>query len=314
MRILLLDKSHPILKEMLLDAGFTCDECFCDDFPKILEIIPQYEGVVVRSKHIIDKAFIDRAVSLKWIGRIGAGMETIDVRYAQSKGIACLNSPEGNRDALGEHALGMLLCLFNKINIADAEIRQGFWLREENRGLEIKGKTIGIIGFGNMGSSFAKRLQGFDCRILAYDKYKSNYAPEYVEETSLEKLYRESDVISLHLPLTEETRYYASDDFFDSFLKPIYFINTARGEVVDTRSLVEHLKNGKVRGACLDVLEYENMQKDTIAVSNLPEPFQYLISAKNVVLTPHVAGWSVESKERLASVLAQKIIDLKIKG
>ena len=311
MNVLLLDQSHPILKKMLLEAGFVCDEVFCDDISKILEIIPQYEGVVVRSKHIIDKAFIDKATQLKCIGRVGAGMETIDVPYAESKGIACLNSPEGNRDALGEHALGMLLCLFNKINIANAEICQGIWKREENRGLEIKGKTIGIIGFGNMGSAFAKRLQGFECTILAYDEYKKDYAPEYVEETSLEKLYQKADIVSLHLPLTEETHYYASANFFDSFQKPIYLLNTARGEVVDTCSLVENMRKGKVLGACLDVLEYENMQKDTICINDLPEPFQYLISAKNVVLTPHIAGWTVESKERLASVLAQKIIDFK---
>ena len=295
---------------MLLSAGFSCDDLFSNDSSVILNKIAKYEGVIVRSKHIIDRNFIDKAPQLKWIARVGAGMETIDVEYAESKGIACLNSPEGNRDALAEHALGMLLCLFNKINIANAQVRNGFWRREENRGLELKGKTIGIIGFGNMGGAFAQRLQGFDCNIIAYDKYKTNYAPEYVTETTLEQIYKHSDIVSLHLPLTKEVHYYASNTFFDSFQKPVYFINTARGEAVDTSALVEKLKEGKVLGACLDVLEYEDMRKDSISVADLPEPFQYLISAENVILTPHIAGWSVESKERLASVLAQKIIDL----
>lgn len=310
MKALFLDKTHPVLKEMLLSSGFICDDFFSDNTKEILQTISSYDGIIVRSKHHIDKYFIDNVPHLKWIARVGAGMETIDIEYAGSKGIICLNSPEGNRDALGEHALGMLLCLFNKINLADTEIRTGFWLRELNRGLELKGKTIGIIGFGNMGSAFAQRLQGFECKILAYDKYKSNYAPGYVEETSLEEIYEKSDIVSLHLPLTKETYYYASEDFFSAFKKPIYFINTARGEAVNTNALVENLKTEKVLGACLDVLEYEDMQKDSINISSLPEPFQYLIGSKNVILTPHVAGWSVESKKRLASVLAKKIIDL----
>jgi D-3-phosphoglycerate dehydrogenase len=237
-------------------------------------------------------------------------METIDVDYAEQNGIVCLNSPEGNRDAVGEHTIGLLLALVNKMATANVEIRNGLWKREENRGIEIKGRTVGIIGFGNMGSSFAKRLQGFECDIISYDKYKTGYAPSYVEEVGLEELYSRADIVSFHIPLTDETHYMANESFFNSFAKPIYVLNTARGAVVKTVDLVEALKSGKVKGAALDVIEYEDMTKDGLDIESLTDDFRYLLSASNVLLTPHVGGWTVESKYKLAAVLADKIIDV----
>ena len=308
-RILITDDIHPVLCEKLRDAGMQCDVLTDLDYDGILQIVGQYDALVVRSKIAIDRNFIDNALNLKCIGRVGAGMETIDVAYAESRGIRCLNSPEGNRTAVGEHAVGLLLALFNKICKADCEVRCGKWLREDNRGLEVSGKTVAIIGFGNMGSSFARCLSGFGCRIIAYDKYKTGYAPDYVKEVSLPQVFEQADVVSFHVPLTDETHYYADQSFFNAFRKNIYLLNTSRGAVVQTSALVEALKNGKVSGAALDVLEYENMAKDGLGSDNMPEEMKYLIGCQNVVLTPHVAGWTVESKVKLASVLADKIIN-----
>lgn len=309
-RILVTDNTHPILCEKLRAAGHHCDVQADLSYTELLAVINSYDALVVRSKVEIDRNFLSQATTLKCIGRVGAGMETIDVDYAEARGIRCLNSPEGNRDAVGEHALGVLLALFNKIVKANTEIRNGYWKREDNRGVEIKGKTIGIIGFGNMGSSFAKRLQGFDCTIISYDKYKTHYAPHYVEEVDMAELYRRADVVSFHVPLTAETRYMADTKFINSFAKPIYIINTARGAVVKTVDLVEALKSGKVQGAALDVIEYENMAKDGLDINSLTPDFKFLIDSDNVVLTPHVGGWTVESKYKLAAVLADKIIEL----
>ena len=309
-RILVTDNTHPILCEKLQAAGYHCDVQADLSYDDLLAVVNNYDAMVVRSKVEIDSNFLSQVTTLKCIGRVGAGMETIDVDYAESCGIRCLNSPEGNRDAVGEHALGMLLALFNKMVKANTEIRSGYWKREDNRGLEIKGKTIGIIGFGNMGSSFAKRLQGFDCDIISYDKYKSHYAPNYVEEVTMKQLFARADVVSFHIPLTEETRYMADAEFFNSFAKSIYIINTARGAVVKTVDLVEALKAGKVIGAALDVIEYENMAKDGLDINSLTPDFKYLIDSDNVVLTPHVGGWTVESKYKLAAVLADKIIEV----
>lgn len=309
-RVLVTDKTHPILCEKLQAAGYHCDVQADLSYNELLEVINNYDALVVRSKVEIDRNFLDNTHSLKCIGRVGAGMETIDVDYAEQKGIKCLNSPEGNRDAVGEHALGMLLTLFNNMLRANNEIRSGLWKREANRGLEIKGKTIGIIGFGNMGSSFAKRLRGFECNIISYDKYKKNYAPDYVEEVSLEELFNRADVVSFHVPLTDETHYMADAAFFNSFAKPIYLINTARGAVVKTVDLVSGMQSGKVLGVALDVIEYENMSKDGLDLETLSADFKYLLQADNAVLTPHIGGWTVESKYKLADVLADKIIDV----
>lgn len=309
-QVLVTDKTHPILCEKLQAAGYHCDVQADLSYNELLAIVNNYDALVVRSKVEIDRNFLDNTHSLKCIGRVGAGMETIDVDYAEQKGIKCLNSPEGNRDAVGEHALGMLLTLFNNMLRANNEIRSGLWKREANRGLEIKGKTIGIIGFGNMGSSFAKRLRGFECDIISYDKYKKNYAPDYVEEVSLEELFNRADVVSFHVPLTDETHYMADAAFFNSFAKPIYLINTARGAVVKTVDLVSAMQMGKVLGVALDVIEYENMSKDGLDLESLTPDFKYLLQADNAVLTPHIGGWTVESKYKLADVLADKIIDV----
>ena len=310
MRILVTDSTHPILHDLLRQAGHEVVEGTTLNYGTLLSVIPQYDALVVRSKIIIDRPFLDRARHLRCIGRVGAGMETIDVDYAESLGIRCLNSPEGNRDAVGEHALGLLLALFNNIARADAEVRQGLWQREANRGLELKGRTVGIIGFGNMGSAFAQRLQGFECDIIAYDKYKpAGYAPAYVQEVSLHELQQRAQVLSLHVPLTPETRHMVDYPFIQRFRHPFHLINTSRGAVVDTPGLVRALDEGLILGTALDVIEYEDMTRDGLDLDHLPDAFHYLLHSPRAVLTPHVAGWTVESKEKLASVLAQKIIE-----
>jgi D-3-phosphoglycerate dehydrogenase len=309
-KILFIDSTHPALMDELISNGFQCD--YFKDYHRsdYLTIIQEYVGVIIRSKIRMDKEMLDKAIHLKFIGRVGAGMESIDLEYAASKAIVCLNSPEGNRDAVGEHAIGMLLCLFNKIKQADLQMRQGIRDREGNRGIEIKGKTVGIIGYGNMGSAFAQRLKGFDCNIIAYDKYKSGFGNEFVKEVSLKEIFIESDILSFHVPLTDETNYMFDEAFINQFAKNFYLINTARGQVVKTDALVEGLKNGKIKGGCLDVIEYENFSFEEINVTQLPESYQYLIKAENVLLSPHIAGWTVESKYKLAKVLADKIIQL----
>ena len=309
MRILVTDKTHPVLPDMLRAAGHEVIVDTTLDYDSLLARVSDYDALVVRSKIVIDRNFLDHARHLKCIGRGGAGMETIDVDYAESLGIRCVNSPEGNRDAVGEHAVGLLLALFDHIARADAEVRQGLWQREANRGLEVKGKTVGVIGFGNMGRAFAQRLRGFECTVVAYDKYKpAGYAPEWVEEVTLDELQRRADVVSLHVPLTDETHYMVDAAFLHAFAKDIFLINTARGPVVKTGDLVAALEEGKVQGAALDVLEYEDMSKDGLQES-LAERMTPLLSQR-VVLTPHVAGWTVESKEKLAQVLAWKMIDI----
>ncbi len=310
MRILITDKTHPVLIEKLEAAGHHC--CVVTDctYESLLEDANDYDALVVRSKIIIDRNFIDHNRHLRCIGRVGAGMETIDVDYAESVGIRCLNSPEGNRDAVGEHAVGLLLALVDKIAAADTEVRQGKWRREANRGLEVKGHTVGIIGFGNMGGAFAQRLQGFDCKIVAYDKYKlAGYAPSYVEEVSLAELQQRADILSLHVPLTDETHYMVDEMFIERMHKPFYLINTSRGAVVKTAALAKAIEQGKTLGAALDVIEYEDMTKDGIDIQSQPADFRYLLESPRTVLTPHVAGWTVESKYKLAAVLADKIID-----
>ncbi len=310
MRILVTDSTHSILHDLLRHAGHEVVEDTTLNYDTLLSVIPQYDALVVRSKIIIDRPFLDRARHLRCIGRVGAGMETIDVDYAESLGIRCLNSPEGNRDAVGEHALGLLLALFNNIARADAEVRQGLWQREANRGLELKGRTVGIIGFGNMGSAVAQRLQGFECTIIAYDKYKpAGYAPAYVQEVSLHELQQRAQVLSLHVPLTPETRHMVDYPFIQRFRHPFHLINTSRGAVVDTPGLVRALDEGLILGTALDVIEYEDMTRDGLDLDHLPDAFHYLLHSPRAVLTPHVAGWTVESKEKLASVLAQKIIE-----
>lgn len=308
MKILITDNTHPVLREKLEAAGHQCRVWTDCTYDTLLQEVQNYDAMVVRSKIAIDRHFLDGARHLRCIGRVGAGMETIDVDYAESLGIRCLNSPEGNRDAVGEHALGLLLALFDKIAAADAEVRQGLWRREANRGLEIKGRTVGIIGFGNMGAAFAQRLQGFECRIVAYDKYKpSGYAPAYVEEVTLAELQRSADIVSLHVPLTDETRHMVDSRFIGAFHHPFFLVNTSRGVVVKTSDLAAAMEKGSVVGAALDVIEYEDMSRDGLDLDHLPEDFRFLLNSACTVLTPHVAGWTVESKYKLAAVLADKI-------
>lgn len=308
-KILFIDTTHPCLKKMLEDAGYSCDLFTEKNRNEILNIIVNYTGIIIRSRIKIDKELLDKATNLKFVGRVGAGMDSIDVEYAVSKGVHCFNSPEGNRDAVGEHAIGMLLMMMNNIRRADMQVRQGLWKREENRGDEIKGKTIGIIGCGNMGSSFARKLYGFEANVIAYDKYKFNYSNEFVKEVSLDELYEHADIVSLHVPLTAGTKYMFNDSFIEKFKKNIWLINTSRGQVVNTDSLVTGLKSGKINGTALDVIEYEETSFEKLNSKELPDAWQYLINSDKVILSPHIAGWTHESKIKLAEILGEKIID-----
>ena len=308
-RVLISDRTHEVLPQRLCEAGFEVSVEPDHDYESLMQAAQGCDGLVVRSKVNIDRAFIDCVPSLRCIGRVGAGMETIDVEYAESHGVRCINSPEGNRDAVGEHAVGLLLALLNNIARADAEVRRRLWQREANRGYELGPLTVGIIGYGNMGQSFAKRLSGFGCRIVVYDKYKDlrDFKDLNVVK-DLSELQAEADIVSFHVPLTEETHHYLDAEFIAAMAKPFYLINTARGAVVDTEALVAGLESGKVRGAALDVLEYENMQAD--GLGEIPASMQYLMRSPRTVLTPHVAGWTVESKYKLAAVLADKMVEV----
>lgn len=308
MKILFIDSNHKSLHETLEKAGHFCDLNYNWTKDEIVNNIHLYEGIVIRSKIKITKEIIDKAVKLKFIARAGAGMENIDVEYAESKGIKCLHAPEGNRDAVAEHTLGMLLSLFNNLCRGNKEVREGKWIREGNRGIELFGKTIGIIGYGNMGSAFTERLKGFGVNVLVYDKYKKNFGNNSITECSLEHIFEHADILSLHTPLTDETLYMINDAFISSFKKNIYIINTARGKCLNTNDLVKNIKSGKVLGACLDVLEYEMTSFETIDTKTLPEAFQYLAKSEKVMLSPHVAGWTQESHEKIAKVLAEKIL------
>jgi D-3-phosphoglycerate dehydrogenase len=308
MRILIADENHPILHQTLINAGFECDLFFNKSVAELQSLLPNYNGIVIRSKFKLTKELLSTCPKLKCIGRVGAGMENIDTVFANKKNISCVNAPEGNSDAVGEHALGMLLMLLNNLKKADAEVREGIWLRAENRGYEITGKTIGIIGFGHMGSNFAEKLKGFNCSVLAYDKYKSNFGNNFVKESSLEEVFEHADIVSLHVPLTSETEFMVNANFIHQFKKPIYIINTARGKCLHTADLVEALKQKKVTGACLDVLEYEATSFESIYKTKLPEDFTYLINAHNVILTPHIAGWTHESNYKMSLIVAEKMI------
>jgi len=310
MKILLADSNHPVLNETLTGAGFECDLFWNKNSEELISILPNYNALVIRSKFKITKEIIDKCPNLKCIGRVGAGMENIDVEYAASKKIKCVSAPEGNRDALGEHAIAMLLMLATKLKKADLEVRKGIWLRAENRGFEIKDKTIGIIGYGQMGSSFAKKLKGFDCKILVYDKYLSGFGNESIIETTLEKLFEECDIVSLHVPLTKETEYMIDDAFIKKFKKDIYIINTARGKCLRTNDLVNALESGKVKGACLDVLEYESVSFEQIENKEIPAPLNYLIHSDKVILSPHIGGWTHESNFKMSKIIAEKMIGI----
>lgn len=307
MKILLLDTNHPLLIKGLENLGFQCHEDYTSEKETIKEKIQNYDGLIIRSRFSIDKTFLDKAKKLKFIGRVGAGLENIDIAYAKQKGIHLLAAPEGNRNAVGEHTLGMLLSLFNNLNKADREVRQGKWLREENRGIELDGKTVGLIGYGNMGKAFAKKLRGFNVEVICFD-IKPNVGDENCKQVSLKKLQAKVDVLSLHTPETPLTTNMINTSFINTFVKPFWLLNTARGKSVVTKDLVQAIKNGKILGAGLDVLEYEKSSFENLFLDgNLPEAFQYLIKSDKVLLSPHVAGWTVESKEKLAQTIIDKI-------
>lgn len=308
MKILHLDKNHPLLIEQLTEAGFENDENYYAPKDAIEQMIHQYDGIILRSRFKIDRAFLDAATNLKFIGRVGAGLENIDCEYAEQKGIKLIAAPEGNKTAVAEHALGMLLNLMNKLSYVDKEVRSGIWKREENRGIEIEGKTVGIIGYGNMGKAFAQRLKGFNCKVLCYD-IKPNVSDQNAQQVSLDYLQQHTDILSLHTPETTETNHYINNNFISGFAKSFWLINTARGKAICTNDLVDALQSGKIKGAGLDVLEYEKSSFENMFTDNeLPDAFKYLIKADNVLLSPHIAGWTIESKEKLAQVIVNKII------
>ena len=306
-KILHIDSNHPLLLEQLQQAGFTNHEDYKSTKEEIEAKIQDYAGIVIRSRFKIDKTFIDKATNLKFIARVGAGLESIDCDYATSKNIHLIAAPEGNRNAVGEHTLGMLLSLFNKLNRADKLVREGNWIREGNRGYELEGKTVGIIGYGNMGKSFAKKLKGFDVTVLCYD-IQENVGDENSQQVSLQELQQRANILSLHIPWTPETDKMVNTEFINSFAKPFWLLNTSRGKNVVTADLVSALQSGKILGAGLDVLEYEKLSFENLFISGeKPEAFEYLLQAENVLLTPHIAGWTFESHEKLAQTIVDKI-------
>ncbi len=317
MIILHADTNHPALMKKLADAGHHNIEGYEQSRETTLENQHLYDGIVIRSRYKIDREFLEAAPNLKFIARVGAGLENIDTELADELGIKLFSAPEGNCNAVGEHSLGMLLSLFNKLNKADKEVREGLWQREENRGIELDGKTVGLIGYGNMGKAFAKKLRGFDVDTIFYD-IKENLADDNARQVGYEEFCEKADVVSLHVPWTNETNQMINTEFIKMFKKPFWFINTSRGKNVVTADLVHALKNGKVLGAGLDVLEYEKSSFESLfaneknvamsAADPIPEAMRELMFMPNTLLTPHIAGWTVESHRKLAEVIANKII------
>ena len=309
MIILHADSNHPHLIQKLEQAGHQNIEAYNQSKEEILKNQHLFDGIVIRSRFDIDKDFLDAAPNLKFIGRVGAGLESIDVNTAEKRGIALFSAPEGNRNAVGEHSLGMLLSLVNKLNKADREVRQGLWHREANRGIELEGKTVGIVGYGNMGRSFAKKLSGFDVEVVCYD-IKEHVGDENAIQVDLDEFKQKVDIVSLHTPWTPQTDKMVNADFIRGFRKPFWFLNTARGNSVVTEDLVSALIEGRILGAGLDVLEYEKASFETLfSEKKVPVPLQELIYLENVILTPHIAGWTVESHQKLADTIASKIIE-----
>jgi D-3-phosphoglycerate dehydrogenase len=309
-KVLHLDRNHPVIHEGLERFGFQNEHDYTSTYEEVLEKIDDYEGLIIRSRIPIDHKLLNRAINLKFIGRIGAGLDNIDLETAQKLGIFLAAAPEGNRNAVAEHALGLLLSLFNKINTADKEVRSGLWRREENRGIELDGKIVGIIGYGNMGKQFAKKLRGFDVETLCFD-LKPSVGDKNARQVTIEELREKTDVLSLHLPQTPETIHLIDSEFIKAMNKPFWLLNTGRGSAVKTDDLVNALQEGKIKGAGLDVLEYESKSfTNLFEDSKKPAAFSYLIRAENVIMTPHVAGWSIESYHLLAKVVLDKISSL----
>lgn len=307
MKVLLIDKNHDILKEKLLANSFEISEDYTSSKSEIEQKIHEFDGIIIRSRIPVDSDFLDAAVNLKFIGRVGAGLENIDVTHAEKKNIKLYNAPEGNRDALAEHCLGMLLHIMNRFGISNSEVQKGIWRREENRGEEIKGKTVALIGYGNMGKAFAQRLKGFETEVIFYD-ILDNIEDENARQTDMEEIFEKADILSLHIPQTPETFRMVNETYLSKFKKSIYFLNTARGKAVVIKDLVRALKSGKIKAAGLDVLEFEKSSFESLNPHEIPEEMQFLNQAKNVLITPHIAGWTHESKLKLAEVIAEKII------
>ena len=307
MKILHLDKNHSLLIEQLTKAGYKNEEDYTSSKSDIEQIISGYDGIVIRSRFKFDRTFIDAGTNLKFIARVGAGLESIDIPYAESKGITLISAPEGNCNAVGEHTLGMLLSLFNKLNKADFEVKKGKWNREVNRGIELDGKTVGIIGYGNMGKAFSKKLQGFDCKVICYD-IKEDVGDKNATQVSLITFQKEVDVVSLHIPWTPLTNRMINSDFINQFSKAFWLLNTARGKSVVTSDLVLALKKGQLLGAGLDVLEFEKSSFELLFSNKIPASLSELLSMENVILSPHIAGWTIESNEKLAQVIVDKIV------
>lgn len=304
-KILIVDDLHPVFKERATALGYVVDDRPLITREETLAAVADYEGIAVRTKFRIDQEIFDAAPKLEFVARAGAGLDNIDIDIAKQRGITLLAANEGNMDAVGEHAVGLLLSLMNNFRQADVQIRNGAWDREGNRGYELKDKTVGIIGYGFMGQSFAHKLSGFGVNVIAYDKYKTNFSDAYAKEVSMEEIVKHSDVLSLHIPLTRETKQMVNDEYFFHFKKPIFFINTARGEIVNTEAVLRNIANGKIIGAGLDVLEKEKFP-------GLSEQSWYdsLKTNEKVILTPHVAGWTFESYRKISEVLAQKLEDM----
>ncbi|MFN1218611.1 2-hydroxyacid dehydrogenase [Chryseobacterium kwangjuense] len=305
MKILLLDKNHPLITEQLLAKNFVLEEDFTSSYDEVCHKIENYDGIIIRSRIPLDKNFLEKGKNLKFIARVGAGMENIDIPAAEQLGIQLINSPEGNRDSVAEHVVGMLLILMNRLFIASQEVKNGIWLREENRGDELLGKTVGLIGYGNMGKATARRFSGFGCKVIFHD-ILPGLSDEFASQVSLEELKASADIVSLHIPLTSETHYLVDEKFISEMKKDFYFVNTARGKNVETKYLVQALKGGKIKGVCLDVLEYEKSSFENLETEN--EDLQYLLDSEKAIVTPHIAGWTHQSKEKLAQVIVDKIV------
>ena len=305
MRILQLDKNHPLISEQLTAKGFSIDEDHTSPYDEVLQKIENYQGIIIRSRIPMDVNFLEKAKNLKFIARVGAGLENIDLVKAHELGISIISSPEGNRDSVAEHVVGMLLILTHRLFIASNEVKNGIWKREENRGDELLGKTFGIIGYGNMGKATAKRLSGFGMKVIFHD-ILPDLSDENATQVSLEELKREADILSLHIPITDETFHLINEKFISEMVKDFYFVNTARGKNVKTKDLVEAIKSGKVKGAALDVLEFEKASFENLECKN--EDLEFLLNSEKVIVTPHIAGWSHQSKEKLAQFIVDKIL------
>lgn len=306
--VLFLDTVHSILEERLSENGYNCIDATQISLEQLSPLLSDAFGIVIRSRFAMSEAFLKQCPNLKFIARSGAGMENIDEAYCEKNEITLFNAPEGNRNAVGEHALGMLLALFNQLVKSDQEVRNGKWDREGNRGVELDGKTVGIIGFGNNGSAFAKKLRGFDVEVLAYDKYRSGFGNNFIHEVTLSEIFEKADIVSFHIPQNEETLFMANSEFLSNFKKAIYLINLSRGKIVQTSALVEGLKSGKVLGTCLDVLEYEKASFESFFDQEIPADFKYILESDKTILSPHVGGWTHESYFKLSNVLADKVL------